>query len=48
MNTALHEAASANSEGCVLQLLAAGARLDLINGAGETAFHCSMIHEIKR
>ncbi len=47
-SSALHEAASANSVGCVQRLLGAGARLDLINGVGETPFECSMLHDIKK
>ena len=48
MTTALHEAATANSAGCVQVLLAAGARLDLVNGSGETPFDCTHLHDIKR
>jgi len=47
-STALHEAAAANSGGCVQVLLAAGARLDLVNGSGETPFDCTHLHDIKR
>ena len=48
MNTPLHEAASANSMGCVSYLLSAGARQDVCNASGETPFDCSTLHEVKK
>ena len=48
MDTALHEAAAANSVAGVAYLLSVGASQDVCNASGETPFDCSRLHEVKK